>query len=131
MKIFSIYFNIRYLPRRLLDNLVVLHGICSLLVLQVLLVLPVLVMSLLMELLPLWFTKLMESMESDSELEELQDEPLPMESLLRSGLNRRYLNFILVSTSLDKFRHEIIGMDFDDQHYRLGHVYSVGCLGVD
>ena len=129
MKIFSIYFNIRYLPRRLLDNLVVLHGICSLLVLQVLLVLPVLVMSLLMELLPLWFTKLMESMESDSELEELQDEP--MESLLRSGLNRRYLNFILVSTSLDKFRHEIIGMDFDDQHYRLGHVYSVGCLGVD
>ena len=131
MKIFSIYFNIRYLPRRLLDNLVVLHGICSLLVLQVLLVLPVLVMSLLMELLPLWFTKLMESMESDSELEELQDEPLPMESLLLSGLNRRYLNFILVSTSLDKFRHEIIGMDFDDQHYRLGHVYSVGCLGVD
>ena len=131
MKNFSIYFNIRYLPRRLLDNLVVLHGICSLLVLQVLLVLPVLVMSLLMELLPLWFTKLMESMESDSELEELQDEPLPMESLLRSGLNRRYLNFILVSTSLDKFRHEIIGMDFDDQHYRLGHVYSVGCLGVD
>ena len=78
-----------------------------------------------------WFTKLIESIESDSELEELQDEPLPMESLLRSGLNRRYLNFILVSTSLDKFRHEIIGMDFDDQHYRLGHVYSVGCLGVD
>jgi hypothetical protein len=69
-------------------------------------------------------------MESDSELEELQDEPLPMESLLRCGLNRRYLNFIL-STSLDKFTHEIIGMDFDDQHYRLGHVYSVGCLGVD
>ena len=131
MKIFSIYFNIRYLPRRLLDNLVVLHGICSLLVLQVLLVLPVLVMSLLMELLPLWFTKLMESMESDSELEELQDEPLPMESLLHSGLNQQYFNFILVSTSLDKFRHEIIGMDFDDQHYRLGHVYSVGCLGVD
>ena len=76
---------------------------------MVLLVLLVLVLSLLME---LWFTKLMESMESDSELEELQDEPLPMESLLRSGLNRRYLNFILVSTSLDKFRHEIIGMDF-------------------
>ena len=71
----------------------------------------------------------MESMESDSELEELQDDPLLKESLLRSGLNRRYLNFILVSTSLDKFRHEIIGMDFDDQHYRLGHVYSVGCLG--
>ena len=131
MKNFSIYFNIRYLPRRLLDNLVVLHGICSLLVLQVLLVLPVLVMSLLMELLPLWFAELMESAESDSKLEELQDEPLPMESLLRSGLNRRYLNFILVWISLDKFRHEIIGMDFDDQHYRLGHVYSVGCLGVD
>ena len=56
-------------------------------------VLLVLVLSLLME---LWFTKFMESMESDSELEELQDEPLPMESLLRSGLNRRYLNFILV-----------------------------------
>ena len=85
-----------YVPLRLLVNLVVLHGICSLLVLQVLLVLLVLVLSLLMELLPLWFTKLMESMESDSELEELQDEPLPMESLLRSGLNRRYLNFILV-----------------------------------
>ena len=64
-------------------------------------VLPVLVLSLLMELLPLWFTKLMESMESDSELEELQDEPLPMESLLRSGLNRRYLNFIL---AFDKSR---------------------------
>jgi hypothetical protein len=58
-----------YLPLCLLVNFIVLRGIYSLLVLLVL------VLSLLMELLPLWFTQLMESMESDSELEELQDEP--------------------------------------------------------
>ena len=66
--------------------------IYSLLVLQVLLVL--LVLSLLMELLLLWFTKLMESRESDSELEELQDEPHPMKLLLHSGLNLLTFNFI-------------------------------------
>ena len=92
----------------LLVNLVVLHGMYSLLILQVL---PVLVLSLLMELLPLWLTELMESMESDSELEELQDEPLPMKSLLRSGLNWWNLNFYFQLHSLDKLRYEIIGMD--------------------
>ena len=61
-----------------------------------------------MELLPLWFTNLMES---DSELEELQDEPLRMTLLLRSGLNWRNFNFIFQHRSLDKLRYEIIGMD--------------------
>ena len=55
------------------------------LVLQILLVL---VHTVIIE---LWFTKLIESIESDSELEELQDEPLPMKLLLRSGLNWRDL----------------------------------------
>ena len=75
------------------------------LVLQILLVL---VHTVIIE---LWFTKLIESIESDSELEELQDEPLPMKLLLRSGLNWRDFNFIFQLCSLDKLSCEIIGMD--------------------
>ena len=82
--------------RRLHWLILLFYMVCiySLLVLQVLLVLLVLVLSLLMELLLLWFTKLMESRESDSELEELQDEPHPMKLLLHSGLNLLTFNFI-------------------------------------
>ena len=76
----------------------------------------VLVLSLLMELLPLWLTKLMESMESDSQLEELQDELLPMKLLLRPGHNWWNLNFDFQLCSLEKLRYQIFEMDMLPLH---------------
>ena len=96
--------------RRRVDNLVVLvwHGICSL---------P--------EETLLLFTKLLMSV-SDSELEELQEDPPPIESLLRSGRNRLYLNFM---TENSKYNNN--DRKTDGYLRRLGHVFCQLCLSMD
>ena len=95
---------------RRVDNLVVLvwHGICSL---------P--------EETLLLFTKLLMSV-SDSELEELQEDPPPIESLLRSGRNRLYLNFM---TENSKYNNN--DRKKDGYLRRPGHVFCQLCLSMD
>ena len=58
----------------------------------------------------------MESMESDSQLEELQDELLPMKLLLRPGHNWWNLNFDFQLCSLEKLRYQIFEMDMLPLH---------------
>ena len=93
--------------RRVDSRVVLLHGICSL---------PETL---------LLFTKLLMSV-SDSELEELQEEPPPMESLLRSGRNRLYLNFMTENSNIDNNNGKT-----DGYLRRLGHVFCQLCLSVD